>query len=424
MLAHLLWLAHRPRLSGGLKWQLLQQYGDPERVYFAESYEEMEGLRQEDYESLMDKSLSGAQKILETCLKDHLQILTIEDPRYPEKLKNIWDPPLILYYKGKLPDFNGNASVSVVGTRKATAYGLQAARRMGWQVAKCGGILVSGMALGIDAMAMEGALAAGGTAVGVLGCGADVIYPLKNRNLFQDTERYGCILSELPPGTPAAAWNFPRRNRIISGLSDGVLVVEAPQKSGALITARQALEQGRDVFVVPGNIGVSACEGSNQLLKDGASAVTGGWDILSQYAARYPGKLHEEALEPEMTKASLETVAQKVSVPKKEPKQPPKNRKDPPGPQGKLPLKQQAEEKLAIDNRGSAPYIDIDNILKKCNSQEKAIVLALADGELLVDDVILKTGASAKDVLASLTMLEIKGILHRLPGRYVSLQKK
>ena len=424
MLAHWLWLAHRPNLSDYLKWELLRQYGDPEKVYFAENFQGVDGLTRQGFDSLMDKSLQQSQKILEVCLEKHLHILTIQDETYPEKLKHIPDPPLILYYKGQLPDLESTAVISVVGTRHASAYGLQAAQRLGYQIAKCGGIVVSGMALGIDAMAMNGALMGGAPAVGVLGCGADQIYPLKNRQLFQDTERYGCILSEFPPETGAAPWHFPKRNRIISGLSDGVLVVDAPKKSGALITARQALDQGRDVFVVPGNIGVDTCEGSNSLLRQGAGAVSCGWDVLGEYEARYPGKLRENSMDPEAEKQSAPRVAETVRTPErksaKSPKTPVNVRKNMP-PNRKT---EADKENLVIDNQAHGPYIDINEILEKCNSQEKAIVLAVRDGETLVDNVIAKTGLKTQDVLVSLTMLEIKGIIGRLPGRRICLKEK
>jgi DNA processing protein len=147
---------------------------------------------------------------------------------------------------------------------------MQTAKRMGYQIAKCGGIVVSGLAYGIDGMAMSGALTAGQKVIGVLGCGADIVYPKENRWLYRDVERYGCIMSEFVPGTPPHPWNFPKRNRVLSGMSCGVLVVEAPEKSGSLITANLAAEQGRDVFVVPGNIDMPGFVGSNRLLQEGA----------------------------------------------------------------------------------------------------------------------------------------------------------
>ena len=423
MLVHWIWLAHRPNLTDWLRWQILQKFGTPEAVYFADSYEGIEELTTAGYEALQDKNLRESERILETCVNKGLHIMTLQDRLYPDRLRNIPDPPLILYYKGRMPDLDTAPAIGVVGTRRATPYGLQAARRMGYQIGKCGGIVVSGMAWGIDAMAMNGALLGNAPVIGVLGCGADQIYPVRNRTLFADTERYGCILSEYPPGTPALAWHFPRRNRIISGLSNGVLVVEAPLKSGALITAHQALDQGRDVFVVPGNVGVAACEGSNRLLREGAGAVGCGWDIVSEYEHLYPDTLREDGTVPEPETPSQVKVAQPRKMPEKRSSgQRNYAEKIQPSPEksGKAPI---PKDKLGIDKTAPQPYIDINDILKACNSQEKAIVEVLSHGETLVDDVIAQTGLKPQDVLASMTMLEIKGILQRHPGRRISLRQ-
>ena len=235
MLIHWIWLATRPKISDRMKVALLQHFRDPEEIYFADqdAFDHIEGLTQENIEVLQDKILIPAEEVLDACSRENIHILTFQDAAYPKRLKNIPDPPIVLYYKGKLPDFDGLPLIGVVGTRKASPYGLTAAKRMGYQIAKCGGIVVSGMAFGIDAMAMSGALTAGMSVVGILGNGADIVYPVSNKGLFADTEKYGCILSEFPPGTPPYGWNFPKRNRIISGLSCGVLVVKR-RKEAAL----------------------------------------------------------------------------------------------------------------------------------------------------------------------------------------------
>ncbi len=418
MIVHWLWLAGRSHLSDRVKLVLLHRFQDPESVYFgtAEAYRQIDGMSPEGLESLADKSLKEAQKILEDCQRENLRILTFQDAAYPRNLQNIPDPPLLLYYKGRIPDFDGQPVIGVVGTRGASPYGLTVAKRMGYQIAKCGGIVVSGMAAGIDGMAMRGALTADGIAVGVLGCGADQIYPASNRSLFQDTQHYGCILSEFPPGTPPVGWNFPKRNRIISGLSDGVLVIEAPEKSGALITANLAADQGRDVFVVPGNIDMPSCVGSNRLLRDGAIAVSSGWDILSEYQGSYPGKIEKydfvgsQKAYPEEVEASAESgkatakVAQTPRILGK-----------------KQPAKQKIDKK-AIDNGATTPYSDLNNTLASLSEEEQKIVAALKTGERLADDVIAETGLSTAKVLATLTLLEVKGIVKRLPGKRIVLK--
>ena len=418
MLAHWIWLAHRPGVNDRAKVELLRHFRDPEDIFFADSgaYDYIDGLTPEAKQSLRDKDLTGAEEILDACGREKLHILTYRDAAYPARLKNIADPPMVLYYKGHLPDFDALPLIAVVGTRKASAYGLTTAKRMGYQIGKCGGIVVSGMAYGIDGMAMSGALTAGQTVVGVLGCGADVVYPLSNRALFQDVEKYGCLLSEFPPGYQPAKWTFPKRNRIISGLSNGVLVVEAPEKSGALITARLAAEQGRDVFVVPGNIDMPSFVGSNRLLRDGAIMVSSGWDVVSESEALFPDKLsrqdqpcHVRAYPDEVRRASepeksLPKVAQAPSYPEK-----------------KAGLKKNLDKK-DIDKKSPTAYSDVNSIRPALSQEEAAVVAALESGERLVDDVIAETGLTTGKLLAILTMLELKGVIKRLPGKRVSLK--
>ena len=415
MLLHWIWLAHRPGVNDRMKRRLLEHFRDPEDIYFAdgESYRHIEGVTAEAAEALRDKELSPARSVLEVCRREKIHILTFQDAAYPSGLRNIPDAPIVLYYKGQLPDFDSQPVIGVVGTRKASVYGLQTAKRMGYQIAKCGGIVVSGMAYGIDGMAMSGALTAGQPTVGVLGCGADIVYPKSNRGLFRDVESYGCILSEFAPGTQPAKWTFPRRNRIISGLSNGVLVVEAPEKSGALITANFALEQGRDVFVVPGNIDQPGFVGNHRLLRDGATLVSSGWDILSEYEPIYPDKVRRDqsashqTVYPEeliMSERSREKVAQKPEVPGEN-----------------QPLKKILEKK-SIDNGASEAYSDLNATLPKLSADEQMIVRSLSSGERLVDDVIAETGLTTGKILALLTMLELKGVVKRLPGKRICLK--
>ena len=419
MLTHWIWLAHRPGVNDRTKVALLQHFRDPEDIFFADSgaFDHIEGLSEEAKEALQDKNLTPAEEILEACGREKLHILTFRDAAYPVRLKNIDDPPIVLYYKGQLPELDALPVIGIVGTRKASAYGMQTAKRMGYQIGKCGGIVVSGMAYGIDGMAMAGALTAGQKVVGVLGCGADIVYPLANRALFRDVEQYGCILSEFPPGTPPAKWTFPKRNRIISGLSCGVLVVEAPEKSGALITARQAAEQGRDVFAVPGNIDMPSFVGSNRLLRDGAIMVSSGWDVISEYEGLYPDKIrkedapsHQTAYPDEVRKAALPAEKQSLKVAQK-----------PRHPEEKANLKKELEKK-SIDKEHSSPYSDVNTIFPKLSSDEQQIVLCLKNGEKLVDDVIAETGLTTGKLLAALTMLELKGVIRRLPGKRIILK--
>lgn len=373
MLIYWIWLATRQGMTAWEKQVVLAHFGNPEDCYFATDYQNIEDLSKSALDSLGDKDLGEAETILARCAKKKIHILTWQDDSYPAALKNISDPPMILYYRGILPEFNTNPMIGVVGTRKASAYGLKLAGKIAKEISHCGGIVVSGMAEGIDAMATRGALSENKIVVGVLGCGVDVVYPRCNRELFLKMERCGCLLSEYPPETAPSKWNFPKRNRIISGLSCGVLVVEAPMKSGALITARQALDQGRDVFVTPGNVGIASCEGSNHLLREGAILATSGWDILSEYVSRYPDKIREAA---------------------------------------------NTTDKKSIDIPTAQPYIDLEN--NAADSSEQAILSLLEDGEQLIDTIIAKTGLSSGAVLAALTLMEVTGTVVTRPGGWVA----
>ena len=409
MLIHWIWLALRKGMGDRLRLQLLRHFRTPEAVCLAapRDFDRVEGMTAAAKKSLLDRDLSPAQRVLDQCAQQQIRILTLSDAAYPKRLKNISDPPLVLYYKGRLPEFDETPVIGVVGTRKASDYGAHIAGKLGYEISRCGGIVVSGMAAGIDCEAMNGALAAGGPTVGVLGCGVDKVYPTSAKELYQAVEAHGCILSEFPPGTPPAKWNFPKRNRIISGLSCGVLVVEAPEKSGALITAREAAEQGRDVFVVPGNIDSPSCAGSNRLLRDGAGVVTCGWDVMEEYLGFFPDKIRkaEEAPVPERQK-------QPQPVPPK-----------PLKPEKKKPVSDQFGKK-AIDKAASSSYSDVNTALTGLTEEERKIVLSLQNGDRLVDDVVAETGLTTGKALAILTMLELKGILRRLPGKRIALIRK
>mgnify|MGYP002580121024 FL=1 len=397
MLLYWLWLAQCNEVKDGVKAALVRQFEDPERLFFAEKQEildaEIEGLTGEHLDILLQHDLSAAEETLSDCAKAGLQVLTYDSPLYPKRLKAIYDPPIVLYYRGTLPDFDKLPTIGVVGTRHPSVYGRQAAKRLGGEITAAGGLVVSGLAEGIDGAAMEAALSAGFPAVGVLGCGADVVYPRKHKALFQETERLGCILSEYAPGSPPLGWHFPRRNRIISGLSCGVVVVEAPERSGSLLTARHALEQGRDVFVVPGNVDMESFRGSNRLLRSGAIAVSSGRDVMEEYDLLYPEKL----------------------LPKKGLDKPKKAEKQEPKPEAPEILK-----KKTIDNGNPPPYSGQNDILQGLSADEQTVMTAIGTGIESVDDVIAKTGLPSGKVLGILTMLEIRKKIVRHPGKRVS----
>ncbi|MFQ8765912.1 MAG: DNA-processing protein DprA [Oscillospiraceae bacterium] len=323
MLKYWIWLSTREGVSNVQALSLLSRLGSAAAIYQADE----DALKDADGRSvpasLLDKSLTGAEIILQQCYQKNIHVMTIQDAQYPARLRVISDPPIVLYYKGVFPAIDTSPVIAMVGTRKASAYGLMQAKRLGYQVAKSGGIVVSGGADGIDTMCLTGALTADRPVIAVLGCGVDVVYPAGNRVLFEDIAAHGCLLSEYPPQTPALGSHFPVRNRIISALSLGVVVVEAPKRSGALITANRALEQGRDVFTVPGNVGTATCEGNIQLLREGAIVVEDGWDIMKEYVhfvsgARVPSaENHPHAADPGQRESAVKSTDKLPPRPKK-----------------------------------------------------------------------------------------------------------
>jgi len=243
----------------------------------------VEGIGPELVEALVSwKETTNHEKERKWAEEMGLTIVTMADKEYPASLVEIYDPPLVLYIKGKVPE-TWPRGVAVVGSRETSHYGLENAKKLGYQLAYAGVPVISGLARGIDTAAHLGALAAKGTTWAVLGCGLDKMYPPENDALAAKiVESGGCLISELPLGTSPDKRTFPMRNRIVSGLSFGVLVIEAGRQSGALITARQALDQGRQVFAVPGRIDNPLAQGCHQLLKDGAKLVEGVEDILAE----------------------------------------------------------------------------------------------------------------------------------------------
>ena len=405
MLLYWLWLAEKSKLSARIKQTLLQRFCDPEDLYYADTQalSAVEGLSADAIEVLLDKDLTPARDILNECKQKNIRILTFADDRYPVKLRNIYDPPLVLYYTGKLPDWEEAPVIGVVGTRKATVYGVNTARRFGAQISACGAIVVSGGAAGIDTAALEGALEAGGPVVAVLGCGVDVVYPAKNRGLFERIRQNGCLISEYKPGEQALSWHFLPRNRIITGMSNGLLVVEAPEKSGALNSARHAMEQGRDVFVVPGNVDVETCAGSNALLEENAVAALSGWHVVREYAAIYPGKVqHRDP--PARPEQPAVMVAQTPAVPKAEKAAKP------------------ACDKKSIDKEEKSTYSVVNNPFAALSDQERQVLAMIGPGMTTVDQVIAATDMGAPAVKAILTRLTIKGLVQSHPGGRVSVR--
>lgn len=392
-LKYWLWLTGR-KLSGPLKLALLDRFGEPDRIYYGEKeeYSLIEGITRAAVASLEDKSMDEADRILGDCQRLGLRILTLRDAEYPERLRTVYNPPLLLYVQGRLPLFDEEVAVAMVGSRKASPYALEMGEKLAFQMAGLGAVIVSGLAAGGDAAAHRGALRAGGLTAAVIGGGHDVIYPREHRFLYEDIAARGVILSEYPPGTEHMAGHFPVRNRIISGLSLGVVVIEAPERSGALITAGRALDQGKDVFAIPGQVGDHHCAGSNALLRDGAGVVTDAWDVLGGYAGKFPHKIRSLRMEEPRRFGGAPAAAER-------PKSPPKG-KEPKEP-----------EKPLLDLAGDHGLTD----------DQLCLVKALEGRTVQVDDLIEETQIPTRRVLSALTVLELDRIVTQESGKRFSL---
>lgn len=285
-----IWLSLACRPSGSTFGKLIKEYGGAREIYEAEGKKvsSIIGFRNSDRAALENKSLEKAEEVLHFCRKHKVGILNYSDEKYPKALREIDNPPVLLYYRGVLPDFNSRFFVSAVGTRLLSDYGRKNAFRISFDLATAGAVIVSGMAIGIDGVSMAGALAAGGVTVAVIGSGIDVCYPPQHLQLAREIVKQGCVLTEYAPGTKPSKFSFPARNRIISGLSAATIVFEGPEGSGALITARCAKEQGRKVYALPGNVGSKNSELTSLLLKNGASMCTSAEDVINDFTGKYP----------------------------------------------------------------------------------------------------------------------------------------
>lgn len=284
------WLGFNIISSMGMKRieELITQFGSLGNVWNADEKHLKTAKLPEKF---IQKLLTQRQKLdlyaeYQKLAKYNARMIIFTDDEYPAKLRTITDPPPVLYIRGNLRPQDEKA-LAVVGTRKCTRYGKDVSAHLSEQLVKNGVTIISGLAQGIDASAHEGALKGGGRTIAIMGCGIDRIYPAQHSELAKQVSEHGALISEFALGTPPLAENFPRRNRIISGLSLGVLVIEAPEKSGALITAGMAAEQGREVFVIPGNITNNMALGTNKLLQDGAKLVTSAQDILNELNFEY-----------------------------------------------------------------------------------------------------------------------------------------
>ena len=357
--------------------RLIERLGSPAEIYRS-SIAALEacGLRAHVAQSIFRKAgLEEAEKLAETAAASGSQILTYASADYPSQLKQIADPPLVLYVRGNVKLLS-QPGVAVVGTRRPSAYGSQVAVRLARELAERQLVVTSGLARGIDSSAHRGALEARGKTVAVLGSGIDVIYPRENKKLAEEIVSAGTLASEFPPGTSPAPENFPIRNRIISGLSLGVVVVEAAEYSGSLITARLALEQDREVFAVPGNITSAQSFGPNHLIKQGAKLVDGWRDVVDELPA---------AIRMQFLPQAADSSA--------------------------------GETDVAGDTSQHLPATAL-LFEQSLNPEQKAVLQALrVDEALFVDSILGSVDLPHPRLLATLLDLEMSGLVRQLPGK-------
>ena len=409
---------------------LIEKFGSAYALFCAQESEiETLNISESLKGKLCNKSLDEAYGIVAYCQKYGVGILSYTDPAYPSTLRAIKAPPCVLYYKGKLPDFEKRLFISMVGTRSMSEYGKEMAYRISYELASTGTVIVSGMALGVDAACAVGALSAKGCTVAVLGCGIDVAYPKQHERLMRAIADNGLVLTEFPPSTPPRGYHFPIRNRIISGLGAGTLVVEADLDSGALITAREAIVQGKDIYAVPGNVGDANTSGTNALIRDGAAVVLSSRDILQNYAFLYRDSVDTARLMRAQERSAPDPAVfarYGVGIP-----------------EAQTPAKsvQKVREEHSATNKSSAPKVlkteqaktqkteaampqpasephrdDSAEVLAQFSQKQREMFAQIPLDKAISADWLVRCGYPAHEVMMALTMFEIKGLISSLPG--------
>lgn len=417
-----IWLAQK--LGAGNRYlpYLMERYSDAFEVYRADSEELFDTEMPEALqEALSDKKLDEALAISDYCTRLRIGILTYKSELYPAGLRRLKDPPTVLYYRGRMPDLSKMVSISVVGTRTMSEYGKSAGYKIAYELASAGVCIVSGMALGVDSVAACAALEAGNTTIAVLGSGVDVIYPKEHTTLYKKIIERGAVISEYPPTTRPDGRNFPQRNRIISGLGMGTIVIEGDMRSGALITAECALEQGRDLFALPGNIDSANASGTNALLRNGADLVLEASDVLNRYSLYHANKLDFANLTRAKARSSVsDEVLLRYGVHLDA------GREEKTEPVRRAPVKRdeapKQSEKLENIAESSAhikePAVTDTKVLDQLPEKYRDIFGAIPDGRPVSFDEVLAVCKTPGEAMSALTFLEIKGAVSSLPGGY------
>lgn len=436
------WLADRCGVASTEMITVVEKLGSVRDVYLADYDTYLEkGVSERLAEKLSDKSLDKAYGIIDRCTEIGAGILCYSDENYPKSLRSLKDPPAVLYYTGRLPDFNSRLCIATVGTRKMSEYGMRAAYKLAYEIAAAGAVVVSGMALGIDAVCASAAIAAKGSTVAVLGCGIDVVYPKQHARLCAAIREHGAIITEYPPATEPRGFHFPVRNRIISGLSQGTAVIDADLQSGSMITAKAAILQGRDIYAVPCNID-SEKSGTNELIRDGAQAVACGNDIIKNYAYAFKDFLNLQRLRSaeqnsELDPSVLESLsvraggeepafegisarAEKEKTERTSSRENSQNDKD-------SSKKQSSGKNMRSHTDIHSTALPKDPAELQGGDRSRAALESLSEkyrrvfDEMPLDqaipvDYLIKAGFRPVEVIAALTVLEVKGLVASLPG--------
>ena len=444
-----IWLSEKCGAGSSEALPIVEKLGTIDDI-FAADYEQYAslGISERLCEDLCNKNTDRAQKIINYCQSAGVGILTYGSSDYPASLRSLKNPPVVMYYVGKLPDFNKTLCIAMVGTRKMSEYGMRAAYKIAYEVASSGAVVVSGMALGIDGVSSCAAIAAGGKSVVVLGCGIDIVYPKEHKKLREIIKQNGAVMTEFAPGTEPRGTNFPIRNRIISGISQGTVVVDADMNSGSMITAKCAILQGRDLYAVPANIGSENSSGTNTLIRDGAQAVLCGNDIVRNYTYLYRGRINVMKMVNSEKKSEFDPeVVRNMGIairvmPKKSDEGVSKGGGVPEGitPSQRAPRKARGEESATPDRSPStppkfvadkmnetAPFAserpeegrggdDSAKILETLSEKHRKIFDEMPLDKAITIDYLTKTGFTMGEVISALTILEIKGLISSLPG--------
>lgn len=378
--------------------KIIEDFGSVEALYNSNILERRisPALVQRQVDALEKFTLSDAEKIIDVCKQNNWKIITYDDSSYPQRLRDIPNPPAVLYVDGTLPDIDNTVAIGIVGTRKASSYALKAAYIMSKGISLCGAAAISGGALGVDSAAHKGALSVRAKTVAVLGNGLGADYLRGNQALRDEIRQNGALVTEYPPFTPASRRTFPMRNRIISGLSLGVLVVEAGVKSGSLITAKYANEQGRDIYAIPASIFDYDFYGTNKLIDDGASVATSPSILIERYAESYASV---DMSRMKTVRELLEEISDKSANIKKE--------------------KQITFDNIINDREKTA---ERQSAALELKDDEKAVYDTLGEAFIGIDLIIDKSSLESKKVLAALTMLEIKGLVQSTSGKRYKLK--